>query len=255
MTKVGIISDLHMRNEYDDRILEELNAVVRNLNERDGLAHVFVLGDLVDDCGSLDADRENLRRIRSVIEGISVPVTYLLGNHDVDYLTKDKLGSILEQDAFYGVEEIAGTSFVYLDSTCERGQEPAGRLGPEQMEWLEETLPALSDAIALVHHPVGNFDLRDNPWFAPYPEQAYLWDRKQVLEQFETSAAVRGTISGHIHTTAYDDFRGVPHVSINAFSRERPDIPLTGTYGVLTVDEQPRIEIQTPSEAVATHYF
>ena len=253
MTKLALVSDVHMRDDHVDAIGQELEAVLDHLERHYDPAHAFALGDHIEDCGSIKADRENVRRVRSILDDWSVPVTYLIGNHDVEHLTRADLADLLDQDPFYGIERIDGTPFVYLDSTYERVQGSRGRLGPEQLAWLENRLPSLSGAIVLVHHPIGNFDLTNNHWFSEYPERAYLWDRKDALERFTDAGTVRATISGHIHQTGFDEFQDIPHVSINAFSKELPDVPLTGTYAVLDLDG--RVEIATRHGTVAAYTF
>lgn len=249
---VAIISDIHMRDGYVEEISTELERVLEKLDREYDPSSAFVLGDLIEDGESASADRENVRRVRSIFENWSVPVTYLLGNHDVERLDRSELRTLLGQERFYGVQRVDDTPFVYLDSSYRRTSGATGQVGPEQLDWLADRLRTLSDPVVLVHHPVGNFDLRRNVWFSEYPERAYLWDRKEVLDRLDDTA-VRGTISGHIHQTGYDQFREIPHVSVNAFSKELPDVALTGTYAVLSLDDPAEIEIRTRSEPGVTY--
>lgn len=253
MTEVALLTDIHMRDNYVGEISQELEHVLDHLNRHYNLKHAFVLGDLIEDCGSVTADRENVRRVRAIIEDWSVPTTYLIGNHDVEYLNRTQLSDLLGQESFFGVKRIDETPIVYLDSTYQEVGGATGRLGHEQLSWLSDTLPTLSDAIILVHHPFGNFDLTENEWFSEYPERAYLWDRKDALKVFDETGSVRATISGHIHQTDSDEFWNIQHISINAFSKELPDVPLTGTYAVLDIDTPSEIEIATRSETAVTY--
>jgi hypothetical protein len=60
-------------------------------------------------------------------------------------------------------------------------------------------------------------------------------------------------INGHLHDPAHTRYRGIDHVTINAFSKETPDVPITGTYAELEIDETVRIETRVGSETVATY--
>lgn len=246
---VAILSDIHMRDGHVDSVSAELEAVTTVLKREHDPTHAFVLGDLIEDCGSPEADRNNVDRVASILDDWSVPVTYLLGNHDVEYLDRTQLRDLLDQDEFYGVETVGEVSFLYLDSSYQEVRGATGRVGPEQLDWLTDHLPSLSNVVVLVHHPVGNFDLSANEWFAEYPERAYLWDRKEVLTRLDRVDSVRATVSGHIHQTDYDRFWELPHVSVNAFSKELPDVPLTGTYAVLDLEEPLGIDVMTRSDA------
>lgn len=251
---VAILSDIHMRDGHIAEVSSELEAVLKRLDDDHDISHAFILGDLIEDCGGVEADQENIQRTCSILEDWSVPVTYLLGNHDVEHLSKSELRSLLGQDDFYGVQEVEGTSFIYLDSAYKEVRGAGGQVGPDQLEWLDDKTSSMSDAVLLVHHPIGNFNLRTNEWFCEYPEQAYLWDRKEVLKRIDDTA-VRATVSGHIHQTGYNEFWGLPHVSVNAFSKELPDIPLSGTYAVLEMGNISEIRVRTRTKPGFSYYF
>lgn len=235
MTTVAILTDIHMRTEHRNDIIETLEVVQSKIFENHDPLHLFVLGDLIQDVGP-ETDRRHLQAVASVLESSGVPVTYLLGNHDTGSLSRDELSEILSQDQFYGRVMIEDHHFVYLDSSqaCLRVR---GALGPDQRAWLQGKVPEQS--IILSHHPIGQFSLTDNVWFGDYPERAILWDRKELFEIIEKNAIA--TLNGHIHQTERSRFHGLSHVSINAFSKERPDKPVTGTYAILSLNKPVQI--------------
>lgn len=254
MTRIAVIADVHMRDRYAPEVSRELERVVDELEERPP-AHAFVLGDLIEDGETADGDRVNVRRARSILDGASFPVTYLLGNHDVENLPRETLSELLGQESFYGRHDIGGTPVVYLDSAAESRTGPSGNLGAEQLAWLDGVLPELDEPLLLVHHPMGAFDLSANEWFREYPERAFLTDRLEALGRCADAGGVRGTISGHVHETQFSRFHGLPHVSVNAFSKERPDVPLTGTFAEVSLAEPPEVTVGTRERTVATYHL
>jgi len=246
MTTIALLSDIHMRETYRAEITNVLGAVRERLAAHDP-AHTFVLGDLIEGGSGAETAREHVRTVGSILDVGPSPVTYLPGNHDVGALSPTELGDILAQDRFYGTVTLDDQPFVYLDSTVE-GARARGALGADQRAWLRESVPA--GAIVLVHHPVGQFSLADSEWFREFPERAYLWDRKELLELIGTRALA--TISGHVHRTAYTWFRGLSHVSINAVSKESPNEPVSGTYAILSLGGQPRVTVYRRDTTVAS---
>lgn len=253
MARLALLGDVHMRAEHGDRIREELARAVDRLAAFDP-DRAFVLGDLIEDADGAAADRERVRRVRAVLDDAPFPVTYLLGNHDVVNLDRATLADLLGQRSFHGVVDVDGTPVVYLDSSWASPEGSRGHLGAVQREWLRERLQGLSGALAVVHHPLGAFDLSGNPWFADYPERAFLGDRKEVLDAFAATGAVRATVSGHLHQTECVRFRGLPHVSLGAFSKAAPDVPVTGTYAEVVVDEGVDVAVKTPDEGTVASY-
>jgi len=238
MTAVGIISDIHLRDDHSEAIIESLNAIQDTMSTTHEIAHIFVLGDLIEDSDS-QTDRHHIELIQSLFADWDSPVTYLLGNHDILTLSTDLLSDTLKQDTFQGIQMVAGQPFVYLDSTA-AGIANRGRIGPKQRGWLAESLP--DGAIVLSHHPLGQFSLADNVWFQTYPERGRVWDRKEVLDIIADRARV--TISGHIHQSSQCSFRGLQHFSVNAVSKETPSKPVSGNYAVLSVGDAGTVQLE-----------
>lgn len=252
-TRLALVSDIHMREGHADRILTGLETAVEHLAARDP-AHAFVLGDLIAS-ESVAADRANVEAVAEVLDDAPFPVTYLLGNHDVGRLDREVLRTILGQERFRGVETVGGRPVVYLDSKDENLPRSRGGLGTDQRRWLAETLQQYDRPLLLLHHPVGDFDISENVWFADYPERAFLGDRKETLDLLDTYGPVRGTVSGHLHQTGVTRFGGVPHVSVNAFSNERPNKPFTGTFATVEIEEEVHVEVRTVDAAEASYTF
>ena len=252
MTRIAIVSDIHMRDGYASQIRDELEAVVDGLAER-STAHAFVLGDLIEDGDSAATDRANVERVRETFASAPFPVTYLLGNHDVENLTRAALTDVLDQERFYDVVDVDGTPIVCLDSTNERSPGPQGTVGADQRAWLRDVLSEHERPLLFLHHPLGDFDLSNNVWFEEYPERAFLGDRKEVLDVVAEAGPVRGSISGHIHQTECTTFRGTSHVSVNAFSKELPDRPLTGTFAEVGLGEEVDIDVMVRGEVTASY--
>lgn len=236
MTRIGIVTDVHMREGEAEPIERELWAVTERL-ERFDPHRTFVLGDLIEDGATTAIDREHVEAVTGVFEDAPFPTTYLLGNHDVENLSRADLSAALGGQPRFGHLDVDGRDVVYLDSSAPRLAGARGELGGEQLDYLRETLPALEDAVLLVHHPVGHLDIRGNYWFGEFPERAFLGDRKELLELVGEAGTVRATLSGHIHETRHTTFRGIEHTVVNAFSKELPDAPVTGTHAEVVVDD------------------
>ena len=225
-----------MRAAERDDIERELAAVVERMEGFDP-HHAFVLGDLIEDGATPATDREHVDAVVEPFERAAFPTTFLLGNHDVENLSRGTLSEALGGQPRFGHVDVDGLDVVYLDSSAPRLPGARGEVGEEQLEYLREVLPTVTDAILLVHHPMGDYDIRENHWFGEFPERAFLGDRKELLELVEGTGGVRATFGGHIHETGHTRFRGLGHAVVNAFSKELPDVPVTGAHAEVVVDD------------------
>ncbi|MFB6168869.1 MAG: metallophosphoesterase [Haloferacaceae archaeon] len=230
--KLGIVSDVHLRSAHERAVLTELDRVVGRLRAFDP-DRLVVLGDLIED-ETEAADRDHVRAVREALDALSVPVTYLLGNHDVARLSHEDLRDLLGVERFYG--RIGGTDLFYLDSSAPERSGAQGAVSDEQLAVLDRELADAEGAVVFVHHPLGYRDLSGNDWFAEEPERAFCGNKREVNEVLARHD-VAAVISGHVHETAHVRDRGVEHITVSAFSKERRDVPVTGTYAELTLDD------------------
>ena len=232
IVNVGIISDIHLRSAHEHAILTELDSVLGRLNAVDP-DHLVVLGDLVED-EDPETDRDHLRAVQAALNSLGVPVTYLLGNHDVEQLSRADLRDLFGVKRFYG--RIGETNLFYLDSSAPERSGAQGAVGEKQLAFLDRELADADGAVVFVHHPLGYRDLSDNHWFAEEPEQAFCGNKREVNSVLARHD-VRAVVNGHVHETAHVRHRGVDHLTVNAFAKERRDRPVTGTYAKLTVGD------------------
>jgi 3',5'-cyclic AMP phosphodiesterase CpdA len=234
-----------MREGPAATIQAELATIVDRFSDGASPDHVFVLGDLIEHGADAATDREYVDRVHSTLASSAAPVTYLLGNHDVENLDREALSELLTQSTFQGTETVDDLPVVYLDSTRPDVPGARGELGTDQLaavdEFLDDAVGNDTDgpgALVLSHHPVGPVDLADNAWFSEFPERAYLGDRKELLTTLTRRIDdVRATVAGHVHDTQRASFWGLDHVTVGPVSKRRPGDRVTGTYAEVVVED------------------
>lgn len=236
--KIGIVSDVHLRSAHKRTVLTELDRVVEQFH-RVGLDRLVVLGDLIEDEDEA-TDRDHVRAVRAAFEALDVPVTYLLGNHDVERLSHENLCDLLGTERFHG--RIKGEDLFYLDSSAPERSGAQGAVSEAQIDFLDRELADAEGAVVFVHHPLGYRDLSGNHWFAEEPERAFCGNKREVNDVLARHD-VAAVVSGHIHETAHVRYRGVDHLTVSAFSKERRDRPVTGTYAELTLSDEVSLRV------------
>jgi len=168
----------------------------------------------------------------------SLPVKYCLGNHDIwgwsstaidprepEY-GKQWARDTLQMDRTYYSFDEAGWHFVVLDSIARFRDSYIGKLGHQQLEWLDNDLTAHADKPTLVmsHIPLmsacatffGNCEVDDHKWHVPGTLMHI--DARHTKDLFLKHSNVKVCVSGHIHLVDRVDYNGVSYLCNGAIS-------------------------------------
>jgi Icc protein len=145
---------------------------------------VLLTGDLVQD------DARGYQWIQRVFGDSAVPVLCLPGNHDLP----DDMRTELAAPPFRvgGATKLGNWLIVMLDSWV--ANSARGRLGPEQLQYLDAEIkshPDLHVLVCLHHHPI----TMHSRWL----DEVGLTDSRDFLHVLRQHSNVRGVLWGHVH--------------------------------------------------------
>ncbi|MGY0559631.1 calcineurin-like phosphoesterase C-terminal domain-containing protein [Luteimonas sp. A277] len=171
------------------------DSIVAPLRGRHGARLGVTLGDVTNDVPSL------YPALNEVTASLGVPWLHVPGNHDLDFEVGHDRDSLRSFRGVYGPDTFAWEEdeavFVGLDNVIyQPGERPAyiGGLRPDQFEFLESWLPALSTnrlLVLMVHMPL--FDT------APGRETFRHADRERLFALLQRFPKLL-VLSGHRHT-------------------------------------------------------
>lgn len=243
--RVVHMTDIHVQPER--RAAEGLDAAlahIQSLEEQPQL--ILTGGDHIMDSFSRDETRTRVQwdlLTKGFQNGCSVPVMHALGNHDVWGWNRrksktsgdepmwgkkwalDQLGMARTYHSF----DRGGWHFVCLDSVDHDPNNPdgyIGRLGEEQIDWLERdlaTVPSSTPVLVLSHIPI----LTVTGVLTPPDEKTNNYacsggtmhaDSVAIRDVFARHPNVKVCLSGHTHRIDRVDFKGVSYLCNGAVS-------------------------------------
>ena len=226
--RFGMISDVHYANRepagtrFYNQSLTKVQEAIERMNQ-EKLDFAIELGDFKDqDAVPNEASTlKYLTDIESVFRKFQGPTYHVLGNHDVDGISKQQFLERVENTgipktkSYYSFNQ-KGIHFVILDGdfTKEGKAYDHGNFSwddsfiPEnQVNWLKDDLKKNSlPVVVFVHQMLGN-------WRDSKLEVQNAAAVRQILEQ---SAKVLCVFQGHVHEESYNLINGIPYYSVNA---------------------------------------
>jgi predicted phosphodiesterase len=196
--RFAVISDTHISAEQTQN-LQNLDSVVADINAQQGIAFVFVLGDISD-----KGDLESLQKAKKALSKLNIPFYALAGNHDTK--NSQNYGSNFKK--VFGDNKFRhsfnGLFFLGIN-TGELLNQNEGHVAAQDVAWLRRTLKnigAKRPVFLLTHHPLKSGDV-DN-WY----------EITDILREYNAQPI----ISGHYHKNflyEYDGFSGVVNCGMN----------------------------------------
>ncbi len=235
--------------------LGKLAECVDDLNGRD-LSFVIQLGDFIDGGKPTDA-KQQLQAVAAVYQTLEWPGYHVLGNHDFVGLDRKTVSDILELEASYYHFDAGQWRFVVLDTqdlAIQGGWEPGsekfrqaeamlkalratgadnahdwnGGIGPEQKQWLTETLETADrqrkNVIVFGHLPLMELG-----------ESHTLWNAEGIATLLEKHDCVKAYLNGHRHSGGYTKRNGIHYVTIEGMVDAADD---EGAWAVVTLSKQ-----------------
>ncbi|MFB6145347.1 MAG: hypothetical protein ABEJ99_02455 [Candidatus Nanohaloarchaea archaeon] len=57
-------------------------------------------------------------------------------------------------------------------------------------------------------------------------------------------------VNGHLHENDRTDYHNIPHITLNAFSKETCEKPITGTYATMRLGKKTEISVNLKDRTV-----
>lgn len=225
MLKFGVVTDLHyadidtLGTRYYRDALAKLEACVAEINHN-CCDFMVELGDFKDMGHTPEDSLKFLQDIEAVFAGFNGPRFHVLGNHDLDNISKNQFMSLIENSgiepgATYYSFDCRGYHLVVLDANYHPDGTDFGNGNfdwPEawipqfQLDWLENDLRKTCLPVIVLAH-----QMLDKGTGLHYVDNA-----AQVRQILEADGKVKAVFQGHNHKGGYSLLNGIHYCGLPA---------------------------------------
>jgi len=225
--RVGFVSDVHYARRppddtryYADSLLK-LRSVVDVFNESD-LDFIVELGDFKHMGKVPDRDKtlSFLDETEAVFKTFRGPLYHVLGNHDMDCISKaDFLSHTENSGEAAGKARYSffckGIKFIALDANFNENGSPYDRgnfdwtkciVPEEELRWLRNELDGAEKAVVFVHQMLDSFAMKEKEYFVINSDEV-----RNILEEKGNVLAV---FQGHYHPGFISVRKGIQYFTI-----------------------------------------
>lgn len=263
--RFGIITDLHYADRtpngsrYYRESLTKLSECVELMNEQ-RVNFLIELGDFKDQ--NIQPDEGETLRFLETIEAkfrqFKGPVYHVLGNHDMDSISKEQFLSKIHNSGFskargYYSFNAAHHHFVVLDANYTRegiGYDRGNfdwkdcHIPEEQLKWLEEDLRKHHQpTVVFIHQQL------DGPAFEGDHSRYCPDNAGKVRAILEQSGKVLVVFQGHYHDGGYNTINGIPYYTLKAVIEGEGD--QNNSYAIVEIGKDREIAIKGYRRAVS----
>ena len=255
MIKFGLVADIHyaraeiLWNRYFDQSKTKLTDAINFFN-KEYLDFIIELGDLKDEGNPPDMLEtiDFLVEIEKVFSGFKGPVYHVLGNHDMDSISKDDFLSRIknfgqEKARNYYSFDMGGIKFLVLDpnynadgSDYDKGNFDwtSSVVPPDQVEWLKAELSDTRlPVIVFIHQLIDSF--------SGIPEDYCVNNAVEIVRILETSGKVVAVFQGHYHNGYYSFRNGIHYYTMKAMVEG--SLPENNSYAIVEIDDHLNIMV------------
>ncbi len=256
LVRFGIVTDSHYADidtrgtRYYRESTDKMAECISLMNDQK-VDFVIHLGDFIN--GAPDNTIENLRLFESVYAGFDGPRYHVLGNHDMDSISKEQFQSVVEnsgigQDETWYSFDLNGLHFVVLDANFTENGTPYdsgnfhwtdANIPQEQLDWLDADLSSnTSPAVIFTHQLLDGDD-----------DSHYIRNSGEVRRVLETHPEVFLVFQGHQHAGQYNYISGIHYYTLIAMVEQSGEE--NNSYAIATVYDDKSVEITGFRRAVS----
>ncbi len=217
--KLAVVTDIHhgpnSQTKRGDKALELLEALVNEVNEQKPDL-VVDLGDRISDVDK-ETDFKLEQEVTEMFKKLVVPYVHLLGNHDLEHLSREDNTIALGKSVEHQSQDIKGFHLVFWQpDICF----PEGIIATdEQLDWLKQDLASTTlPSIIFTHAPYSEGSMIGNYYFENAPKHHAGYKNAKAIQELVNKSGVIACTSGHVHWNTLNTIAGIHHLTLQSLT-------------------------------------
>jgi predicted phosphodiesterase len=245
MLRLAVITDIHygrrVKNKYGDKAPALVEKFVKAANKFKADT-VIDMGDRVS-CQNIKADKADMTSLRKKFNDLNAPVHYVLGNHDVKFLSIQDNEKIMKSPADSHSLDVNGFHLVFWNPNVDNHPVNGGLyLNKGDLKWLKDDL-AKTDAptILFTHIPLDDRleDALKSPEHNGIARRFSYPEGTEIRKTIKEAGNVILCMAGHRHANFSKTIDGTHYVTVQSLvqapNKKNARAPY-GTYAFVEID-------------------
>jgi len=217
---LALVTDIHhgpsSYSKVGDVALSLLNEFVEDVNTN-GADLVIDLGDRINDANK-ESDFKLEQEVIAVFNKLNVAHVHLLGNHDLEFLSREDNAKALAVSVAHQSLDIKGYHLVFWQPDADF---QAGFCATqEQLEWLEQDLASTNlPTLIFSHAPFSGASMVGHFYFQNSSADKYSYrNASDIRNIIRKHGHVIACISGHVHWNTLHTVNGVHYLTLQSLT-------------------------------------
>jgi predicted MPP superfamily phosphohydrolase len=238
--KVAVITDIHIGKDSGARLGSKAPRLMRKFIKEVNAYNPDLIVDLGDRISSSSKEeaQENLISLKEHFNEAAAPVHFIIGNHDLKYLSANENAKILECNEKSSSIVIKDHHLIFWNPSVDAKGEEGLVVEEKDLLWLKNELYKNDKAkIIFSHVPLDGLD--EDKTLEGVPKNIlkrfYYSNADEIQKILENNRNVLLSIGGHRHQNRHVELNGVSYItqqSLTSTYRKHYRIP-HGTYSLI----------------------
>ena len=217
--KLALITDIHHGPSEHGKQGDEALSLLEDFVTASNLYKPDLVIDMGDRIRDIDREGDFVleQEVISILNKLNAPHVHLLGNHDLEHLSREDNEAALGVSVASQSRDIKDYHLVFWQPNA---RFPDFIATPEQLSWLKNDLASTTlPSLIFTHAPFSDAAMHSHYYFQNAPKSHAGYQNSQEIRQIiDSNANVTACLSGHVHWNSLNTINGTHYLTLQSLT-------------------------------------